>query len=98
MAATANGRIVNFTNPGRRFLQCYAGSFTADTIPDVIAKVAFDPGWGHYEAFGIARFFNDNVYNCPVNDISTVAGTVGTSLVAARDHRSRFGTPEDHPW
>ena len=78
---TANGWIVNFANPGVGTLN-NAGSFTADTIPDVIAKVAFDPGWGHYEAFGIARFFNDNVYNCPVNDISTVAGTVGTCLLA----------------
>jgi hypothetical protein len=24
--------------------------------PDIIAKVAVDPGWGHYEAFAIGRF------------------------------------------
>jgi hypothetical protein len=29
--------------------------------PDVIEKVALDPGWGHYEAVGIQRWFTDSV-------------------------------------
>jgi hypothetical protein len=30
-------------------------------VPDVIAKFAADPGWGHYEVFGIAREFETRV-------------------------------------
>lgn len=30
--------------------------------PDGLAKVAFDPGWGHYEVFGIARFGHETIY------------------------------------
>ncbi|MFZ1084517.1 MAG: hypothetical protein WAN35_06095, partial [Terracidiphilus sp.] len=30
--------------------------------PDIIAKAAFDPGWGHYEIFGIAGFAHETVY------------------------------------
>ncbi|MDR3772822.1 MAG: hypothetical protein P4L26_05710 [Terracidiphilus sp.] len=30
--------------------------------PDIIAKVAFDPGWGHYELFGIGRFAHEAIY------------------------------------
>jgi hypothetical protein len=30
--------------------------------PDMLAKAAFDPGFGHYEIFGIARFFHEMVY------------------------------------
>jgi Skp family chaperone for outer membrane proteins len=30
--------------------------------PDVIAKVTLDPGWGHYELFGIGRFDHETVY------------------------------------
>jgi hypothetical protein len=30
--------------------------------PDVIVKVALDPGWGHYEVFGIGRFAHETVY------------------------------------
>jgi outer membrane murein-binding lipoprotein Lpp len=29
--------------------------------PDVIEKVALDPGWGHYEAVGLQRWFTDSV-------------------------------------
>jgi len=30
--------------------------------PDIIVKAAFDPGWGHYEVFGIAGFAHETVY------------------------------------
>jgi hypothetical protein len=30
--------------------------------PDMIAKIAIDPGWGHYEIFGIAGFAHETVY------------------------------------
>ncbi len=30
--------------------------------PDMIVKAAFDPGFGHYEIFGISRFFHETVY------------------------------------
>jgi hypothetical protein len=76
---TANGWIVNFANSGAGTLNS-GNTFTTDNIPDIIGKVAFDPGWGHYEAFGLARFFNDSVFNCPVQDISTAAGTVGNCV------------------
>jgi outer membrane murein-binding lipoprotein Lpp len=32
-----------------------------DIAPDFIEKVALDPGWGHYELFGLQRFFADEV-------------------------------------
>jgi hypothetical protein len=32
-----------------------------DVAPDFIEKVAIDPGWGHYEAFGLQRWFADEV-------------------------------------
>lgn len=32
--------------------------------PDLIAKVAFDPGFGHYEVFGISDRFQDRVFPC----------------------------------
>ena len=34
-----------------------AGNQSADYAPDVIAKVAYDTGFGHFEAFGLSRFF-----------------------------------------
>jgi hypothetical protein len=57
-----NGLLVNFNNPGQSFLT--GVTVTTDRAPDVIEKVAFDPGWGHYEVFGVQRFFSDNVMTC----------------------------------
>jgi hypothetical protein len=34
-------------------------SYSIDHIPDFVEKIAFDPGWGHYEAFGLQRWFTD---------------------------------------
>ena len=52
----------------------YANNFTTDVAPDIIGKAAFDPGWGHYEVFGIARFFNDNTFGCVVSPVTAAAG------------------------
>jgi hypothetical protein len=63
---TINGLLVNFSNPGNGFLGSsgFANSFNTETAPDIIGKASFDPGWGHYEIFGLARFFTDNVFTC----------------------------------
>jgi uncharacterized small protein (DUF1192 family) len=39
-------------------------NYTANPAPDIIAKVAFDPGFGHYEVFGIADRFTDRIFPC----------------------------------
>jgi hypothetical protein len=35
--------------------------YTTDVAPDIILKAAVDPGFGHYEVYGLARWFNSNV-------------------------------------
>jgi len=37
-------------------------NYTDQVAPDVIAKLTFDPGRGHFELGGIARFFRDRYY------------------------------------
>ncbi len=39
-------------------------NYTANPSPDLIAKIAFDPGFGHYEIFGLADRFTDRVFPC----------------------------------
>jgi hypothetical protein len=39
----------------------FAAVTSTDQSPDVAAKIAFDPGWGHYEIGGIARFFRSRL-------------------------------------
>ncbi|MEA2727692.1 MAG: hypothetical protein QOF70_2167 [Acetobacteraceae bacterium] len=36
-------------------------SYSDNLAPDIIAKVAADPGWGHYELYGLLRFLGGRV-------------------------------------
>jgi hypothetical protein len=50
-----------------------AATYTFNPSPDVIAKLAFDPGFGHYEVFGLWDRFRDRVFPCA----NFVIGTTG---------------------
>ena len=43
-----------------------ATGYTTNKAPDLIFKAAADPGFGHYELFGIVSFFRDRIYPCGV--------------------------------
>jgi hypothetical protein len=82
-----NGQVVNFVNTGAGgdFLQ--GVNVTTDQAPDIIEKAAFDPGWGHYEIYGLQRFFSDNTLRCAVG--ACVAGS--TTMVGTADNKTTFG-------
>ena len=48
LSSNAGGSVYNATT-----------TYSVNVAPDVIAKATLDPGWGHYEVFGIARFLRD---------------------------------------
>jgi hypothetical protein len=60
-------------------------NYTANPAPDIIAKAAFDPGFGHYEVFGIADRFTDRIFPCgEVASTTTVCnGVTGPNAVGA---------------
>jgi hypothetical protein len=41
-----------------------AGAYSFNATPDFIVKAAAEPGFGHYEIFGIFSRFRDRVYPC----------------------------------
>jgi hypothetical protein len=56
--------------------------------PDIIVKAAADPGWGHYEVFGIFSTFRNRVYPCGVvgtNTKDTVAPTSPATIACGID-------------
>jgi hypothetical protein len=71
---TVNGIVANVSNIGTGLLNTVP--VTPDIAPDIIVKAAFDPGWGHYEVFGLQRFFTDNTF-CAVS--APTGCTVGTT-------------------
>jgi hypothetical protein len=72
--ATVNGRVVNVVNTGTGgFLN--AVNVTPNQAPDIVVKAAYDPGWGHYELFGLQRFFTDNTFCAAAAQTGCVVGT-----------------------
>ena len=41
-------------------------NYTLNATPDFIFKAAMEPGWGHYEIFGLVRTFRSRIYPCEV--------------------------------
>jgi len=76
-AATANFWFDAPGNGGGLFNPNDATGYTANRAPDLVFKAAADPGFGHYEVFGIVGFFRDRIYPCAVVSIpaSNAAGT-----------------------
>jgi hypothetical protein len=49
--------------------------YSINKAPDFIVKMALDPGWGHYEVFGILSTFQNRVYPCAVVSIQAPTAT-----------------------
>ncbi len=63
-------------------------NYASNVAPDIIAKLAFEPKLGHFEVFGIGRFFRARIYpNAPAssvgayNDITTGGGIGGSMRI-----------------
>jgi hypothetical protein len=56
-APGAGGGLYNFVD---------TSGYSVNKAPDFIIKAALDPGWGHYEVFGILSTFRNRVYPCGV--------------------------------
>ena len=39
-------------------------NYSFNPMPDLVGKLAFQPGWGHYEVFGIASDLRDRIFPC----------------------------------
>ena len=56
-AAGSGGGLFNFAD---------TTGYSINKAPDIIVKAAFDPGWGHYEIFGVGSTFRNRIYPCAV--------------------------------
>jgi len=56
-------------------------NYSFNATPDLILKAAFEPGFGHYEIFGILSRFRDRIYPCeepPADPALCNGGVVST--------------------
>jgi hypothetical protein len=64
-----------------------AANYSFNPSPDVIAKLVVEPGFGHYEFFGVYSRFRDRVFPC--EDVSSTSTTpCGTDLTPGQANAS----------
>jgi len=82
-SATYQNAGVNVNNPDT--------NYTTDVAPDVVGKLAFDPGWGHYEMTGVVRFEHDRLSYLGSGDShTTVAGGGGGGLILPLEKKHKI--------
>ncbi len=74
-------------------------TYSFNPAPDIIAKVAFDPGFGHYEVFGLADRFTDRIFPCVeyTND-PTLCGTAASAIGAYNASKEGGGVGASARW
>jgi hypothetical protein len=61
-SASASGTAANLAN------------YSFNPAPDIVAKLAFEPGFGHYEVFGVYDRFRDRIFPCGETSTTTSCG------------------------
>ena len=74
---TTHGNANNylFTQAGASNSFNTTATYGFNPAPDLIAKIAFDPGFGHYEVFGLVNRFTDRVFPCEDITAGTFCGS-----------------------
>ncbi|MGZ3510481.1 MAG: hypothetical protein ACXVAC_19175, partial [Vulcanimicrobiaceae bacterium] len=66
-----------------------AASYSFNPSPDIVAKLAFEPGFGHYEIFGVYTDFRDRIFPC--EDVSSTT-LCGGSTTAGPNAKGAFNS------
>jgi hypothetical protein len=68
-------------------------TYSFNPSPDIIAKLAFEPGFGHYEVFGVFSRFRDRIYPCEETLTATTVcdGVTGPSVAGANNASKNGG-------
>jgi hypothetical protein len=68
------------------------GNYPYNPSPDFIVKAVFEPGFGHYEIFGVLSDFRDRVFPCvPLTGTTAPAGCSSITSAAGAFNDSRQG-------
>jgi len=92
-AARGNASNFAFGGPGNGGgLYNSTANYSFNATPDFIVKAAWEPGFGHYEVFGILSRFRDRVYPCEEPASTSVCnGGVSSAAGAFNDTKTGGG-------
>jgi hypothetical protein len=66
-------------------------NYSFNPSPDIVAKLAFEPGFGHYEVFGVFSRFRDRVFPCEENFASASCGSLAAASAVQAFNSSKNG-------
>ena len=66
-------------------------SYSFNPAPDIVAKLAFEPGFGHYEIFGVYSRFRDRIFPCAEASATAPCGTIVAPSTAGAFNSSKDG-------
>jgi hypothetical protein len=70
-AQSPNGNFTLSNTPG-------ANGVSTNVAPDLVAKLTFEPGWGHFEIKGVGRFFRDRFSG---HNNNSFGGGIGAGMI-----------------
>ena len=88
VATTGNAFVFGPGSGGGLYNFVDTTGYSFNKTPDIIVKAAADPGYGHYEVFGVLSTFRNRVYPCGVvgtNAKDTAPPAVPTTLPCSVD-------------
>jgi hypothetical protein len=94
-SSTINGTATTVTTT------CTPGStYSFNPSPDIIAKVAIEPGFGHYEVFGLFSRFRDRIFPCVdfTNPLCPAGLTAASAVDATNVSRNGGGIGANARW
>src|SRR5579872_2178057 len=77
-----------------------SANYSFNPSPDLIAKLAFEPGFGHYEVFGVYSRFRDRIFPCEENFASAGCGslTAPSAILAYNSSKNAGGFGANARW
>ncbi len=74
--------------------------YSFNPSPDFVVKLAFEPGFGHYEVFGLSTSFRDRIFPCGGVSSTTLCGgkTGANALGAFNDSKDGGGIGANARW
>jgi hypothetical protein len=91
-AVTACSTSINSTTGAATTTCSAAANYSYNPSPDIIAKVVFEPGFGHYEIFGVYSRFRDRIFPC--EDIASTS-VCGSSTTAGPNASEAFNSSKN---
>jgi hypothetical protein len=71
-------------------------NYSFNATPDFVFKAAFEPGWGHYEIFGLVTDFRDRIYPLGAAAKPSATGAFNNSELAGGIGANLRGTIHQH--